>query len=85
MKYLLRSNGDKKWLAIYLGRGWVMKGCVRGEGGEPLYCECQLAFSPNQLLSQSHLPSATPFSPTFGATPKILRATPDFEVPQPFE
>ena len=28
--------------------------------------------------------SATPFSPTFRATPKILSATPDFEVPQPY-
>ena len=27
--------------------------------------------------------SATPFLPTFGATPKILSATPNFEVPQP--
>ena len=27
--------------------------------------------------------SATPFSPTFGAIPKILNAKSDFEVPQP--
>ena len=28
--------------------------------------------------------STTPFLPTFGATPKILSATPNFEVPQPW-
>ena len=34
----------------------------------------------NRALSPTF--STTPFSPTFGATPDILKATPDFEDPQ---
>ena len=35
---------------------------------------CDAVFSPSF--------SATPHAPTFGVTPKILSATPDYEVPQ---